>query len=115
MKVELQLDRLEQIQDVVGSDVPEIVAGMLRTMGDAIAQVERAMAELDLAAVAKAAHAARNDALLVGAKDLLAALTNVEDAARRSAAIEAKAAQSVLREVWPSTRAELSRVASRAD
>jgi hypothetical protein len=46
---------------------------------------------------------------------LLAALTNVEDAARRSAAIEAKAAQSVLREVWPSTRAELTRVASRAD
>ena len=44
MKVELQLQRLEQIQDVVGSDVPEIVAGMLRTMGDAIAQVEGAMA-----------------------------------------------------------------------
>ena len=115
MKVELQLDRLEQIQDVVGSDVPEIVAGMLRTMGDAIAQVEGAMAEMDLPAAAKAAHAARNDALLDGAKDLLAALTKLEDAARRGAAIEAKSAQSVLCEVWPSTRAELTRVASRAD
>ena len=115
MKVELQLERLEQIQEVIGSDVPEIVAGMLTTMSDAIAEVERRMAEAELAAAAKAAHAARNDALLVAAKDLLAALTAVEDAARHGDTKAAEAALVALREVWPSTRDELARVAGRGN
>jgi hypothetical protein len=114
MKVELQLGRLERIQEALGSDVPEIVSGILRTMSDAIAQVERAMAEADLPAAAKAAHAARNDALLVGAEDLLGALSDLEEAARRGAMSAAEAAHAVVREVWPSTRSELTRVASRS-
>jgi hypothetical protein len=115
MKVELQLERLEQIQDVIGSGVPEIVAGMLATLSEAVAEAERRVAESDLEATAKAAHAARNDALLVGAQDLLAALTVLEAAARRGETSAAETALATVREVWPGTRDELARVAARSD
>jgi hypothetical protein len=115
VKVQLELERLEQIQQVMDTGVPEIVAGMLETMSNAVEQVERAMIELDLAAAAKAAHAARNDALLVGARALLGALTEVEEAARGGDATTTGAALLSLRRVWPSTRDELARVAARGD
>jgi hypothetical protein len=115
MKVELHLERLEQIQEVLGADVAEIVTGMLATLSEAIRDAERGMAEADLDATAKAAHAARNDAVLVGAHDLLAALTDLEQAAGRGEASTAEAALETLRRVWPSTREELARVAARSD
>jgi hypothetical protein len=115
MKVELSLERLEQMQEVLGSDLQEIVTGVLASLCDAIEETERRMAEADLQAASKAAHAARNDALLVGAKDLLAALTALEEAARGGRAAFARAALATLHEVWPSTRAELTRVAARSN
>jgi hypothetical protein len=47
MKVKLELERLKEIREVIGSDAPEIVAGMLASMDEATAQVERSMAQGD--------------------------------------------------------------------
>ena len=75
MKIELELGRLAQIQEVMGTAVPELVGGMLESMRAAIEQVELAMSAGRLDHAAKASHACRNDALMVGARQLLVALT----------------------------------------
>jgi hypothetical protein len=111
-KVELQLGRLAQIQEVMGTALPTIVGGMVQSMTAAIAQVEEAMQEGALDRAAKAAHACRNDALMIGAKQLLAALTELEIAARDGREDLARGQLVALREAWPDTRDELVRVAA---
>jgi hypothetical protein len=111
-KVELELERLAQIQEVMGTGLQEIVSGMVETMTTAIVQVEEAMQAGALDRAAKAAHACRNDALMVGAKQLLAALTGLETAARDRREDVARAELVALRESWPQTREALVRVAT---
>jgi hypothetical protein len=111
-RVELELERLVQIQEVMGTRVPEIVGGMLESMSAAIAQVEEAMRAGALERAAKAAHACRNDALMIGAKELLSALTGLETAARDGQEDLAHMHLTVLREAWPRTRDELIRLAA---
>jgi len=112
VKIELELGRLAQIQEVMGTGLPEIVGGMLESMRAAIEQVELAMSSGHLDRAAKAAHACRNDALMVGARQLLAALTELETAARSELVQEARSALDALRQAWPATRDELERVAT---
>jgi HPt (histidine-containing phosphotransfer) domain-containing protein len=111
-RVELELERLVQIQEVMGTRVPEIVGGMLQSMTAAIAQVEEAMQAGALDRAAKAAHACRNDALMIGAKELLAALTGLETATREGQEDLAHKHLTALREAWPRTRVELTRLAA---
>ena len=112
MKIELELGRLAQIQEVMGTAVPELVGGMLETMRAAIEQVELAMSAGRLDHAAKAAHACRNDALMVGARQLLVALTELETAARSELAQDTRTALDALRQAWPPTREELERVSA---
>jgi hypothetical protein len=111
-KVELELERLAQIQEVIGAKLPEIVGGMVESMTAAIDQVEEAMQAGALDRAAKAAHACRNDALMIGAKQLLSALTSLENAARDGDDELARGQLVALREAWPGTRDELKRVAA---
>jgi hypothetical protein len=111
-KVELELERLAQIQEVMGAKLPQIVDGMVASMTTAIEQVEEAMRTGALDCAAKAAHACRNDALMIGAKQLLIALTGLETAARDGQEALARQQLIALREAWPETRAELIRVAA---
>ena len=110
--VELELERLVQIQEVMGARLPEILSGIVRTLTAAIEQLEAAMGSGELERAAKAAHAARNDALMIGAKQLLTSLTDVEIAARDGRSEDASQALSGVRDAWPRTRDELQRIAS---
>src|SRR5579884_3183338 len=76
----------------------------------AIDALEAALSDGDRDAAARAAHSCRNDGLMVRARPLLAALARVEEAARAGQLATARAVMPDVREVWPSTRAELERL-----
>jgi HPt (histidine-containing phosphotransfer) domain-containing protein len=105
------VSRISNLEAVMGTEAGAIVATMLRSMTSAIEQVESATVagELDLAT--RAAHAARNDALMVGAGQLQEALTELEAATRRWDGDRARVALERIREVWPPTRDGLAAVA----
>jgi hypothetical protein len=110
--VELELERLAQIQEIMGARLPEILGGIVRTLTAAIEELEDAMGSGELERAAKAAHAARNDALMISAKQLLTSLTDVETSAREGHAEDASHALSGVRDDWPRTRDELQRAAA---
>ncbi len=112
MASEIDFERLHQIREVMGVRLAELVGGMLATMRDAIDQTERAVSDGKLEDAAKAAHACRNDALMLGAKRLLRALGSLEQAARVGDVCGAEQALVAVREAWPPTREELCRIAA---
>jgi HPt (histidine-containing phosphotransfer) domain-containing protein len=101
------LERIGELEDVMGADASAIVSSMLESMTVAIDEVEQAMAAGQLDRATRAAHRCRNDALMLGARQLLAALTDLEAAARETNEAEAGAALERVRRVWPPTRDEL--------
>jgi HPt (histidine-containing phosphotransfer) domain-containing protein len=104
----IDLEQILRLQGVMGSDVGTIVASVLTSMTDAIEEVENGMAADDLDRVTRAAHRCRNDALALGARPLLKALTDLEAAARDYDGARASRALIRVREVWPLTREELA-------
>jgi hypothetical protein len=105
------LERIRRLQDVLGSDASDIVASMLVTLTTAIERVEAAVSAGELDAAAKAAHAARNDAMTLGARQLLEALTDLEAAGRDHDNARVSEALMRVRDVWPPTRDELASAA----
>jgi hypothetical protein len=108
MTTYVDLDRIAELQDVMGADAATIVASMLRTMTAAIDDVEAALAGGDLDRVTQAAHLCRNDALMLGAKPMLDALTALEAASRDHDGSRAREALDGVRTVWPATREQLA-------
>lgn len=108
-RVELDLERVANLESILGSDLPEILASLAASMSARIAQAEEALADGRLQDLTQAAHACRNDALMVGAQPLLAALSELEGASRGGRLEDANAAMQRLRYVWPETRDELQR------
>jgi HPt (histidine-containing phosphotransfer) domain-containing protein len=108
-RVELDLERVAKLESILGSDLPEILASLVASMSARIAQAEEAIADNRLRDVTQAAHGCRNDALMVGAQPMLAALNELEDASRGDRLEDAHAAMQRLRDVWPETRDELQR------
>ncbi len=104
--------RLTELERVMGTDLKEIVSGLLRTMSESISRIGAASAAGDLAGLARAAHTCRNDALLVRASDLLAALEAVEQAARYEETAAAQAAVAQVDQTWPPVRAQLEQLAN---
>jgi CheY-like chemotaxis protein len=104
------LSRIAQLKDVMGSDASAIAASILASMAGAIEEIEAALAAGELDRATGAAHSARNDALMVGAQPLLAALTELEAATRRGNADGAGGALERIRAVWPPTRDALAGV-----
>jgi HPt (histidine-containing phosphotransfer) domain-containing protein len=107
MSAYFDLERIRGLEDVLGSDAGAIVSTMLTGMTEAIDEAEAAMAADELDRAARAAHRCRNDAMMLGARQLLEALTELEAAGREYDAPRATAALERLRAVWPPTRAEL--------
>jgi HPt (histidine-containing phosphotransfer) domain-containing protein len=103
----IDLEQILRLQGVMGSDAGAIVTSVLTSMSDAIEEVENGMAAGDLDRVIDAAHRCRNDALAVGARPLLKALTDLEAAAREYDGAPASQALIRVREAWPPTRDEL--------
>jgi HPt (histidine-containing phosphotransfer) domain-containing protein len=98
------LSRIAQLEEVMGSPPGAIVASMLGSMAGAIEEIEAALAAGELDRATLAAHSARNDALMVGAQQLLEALNELEAATRRGDAAGAGGALERVRAVWPPTR-----------
>lgn len=103
----IDLGRILELEGAMGADAAEIVASMLANMTAAIDDLERAMAAAELDRATQAAHRCRNDALMLGARQLLEALTELEVATRSSDESGAGAALARVRRAWPPTRAEL--------
>jgi HPt (histidine-containing phosphotransfer) domain-containing protein len=110
VRVELDLDRVAKLESILGAGLSEIVGSLVASMSAQIEQAERALVDDRLRDVTQAAHCCRNDALMVGAQPMLAALTELEDASRSDRLEATHVAMQRLRDVWPQTRDELQRV-----
>ena len=108
-RVELDLERVAKLESILGSELPEILASLVASMSARMAHAEEALADGRLQDVTQAAHGCRNDALMVGAQPMLAALDELEDASRGDRLQDARAAMQRLHGVWPETRDELQR------
>ena len=108
MSTYFDLERIAELQDVMGTQAGTIVASMLRNMTAAIDEVEAGFAAGELDRVTQAAHLCRNDALMLSAKPLLDALTALEAATRDLDESRARDALEQLRVVWPATRDQLA-------
>jgi len=108
MTTYFDLDRIAELQDVMGARPGAIVASMLRNMTAAIDEVEAAFDAGELDRLTQAAHLCRNDALMLGAKPLLEALTALEAASRDHDESRTREALDGLRAVWPATREQLA-------
>lgn len=102
--------RIAQLEQVLGSQAPEMVASMLSSLTRAIERVEATVDAGEFAAAVQAAHAARNDALMLGAQALQATLSELELAARDEDRGRTRDALERVRAVWPPTREALARV-----
>jgi HPt (histidine-containing phosphotransfer) domain-containing protein len=110
-RVELDLERFARLEEVLGAELGEIIESIVDNLSEQIVQVEEALAAGQLEPATQAAHLCRNDALMVGARPLLEALSEVESATRSNQLGPARQALERLQEIWPSTRSELERIA----
>jgi len=111
--VEAQLDvtRLSELQELLGTGVPAIVRTLVTEMSAAVARIDEGLEAGDLAEVAAAAHAGRNSALMIDAQPVLRILKQIEACARSDEPEGAIAARARLRRAWPRLRRQLERAA----
>jgi HPt (histidine-containing phosphotransfer) domain-containing protein len=111
---ELDLGRLTDLQRVLGSGLPEIIAKLIAELEQAIGDVQSAVAADDLTSAAHAAHAARNSALMLDARPTLDALATVESGARAGKRAAVRAGTEDLEVAWPALRRRLEQAAATA-
>jgi hypothetical protein len=109
---ELDLTRLDELQQLLGTERAAIVDTLLSELGTALDDVAAGLAAGDLEAVAAATHAARNSALMIDAQPLLTGLGELESCARHEDLVAALAANRRLRRTWPRLRRRLELAAS---
>jgi hypothetical protein len=105
------LAKINELHELMGSEVGAIVASMLVNMTSAIDEAQAAVAAGELDRATRAAHAARNDALMLSAGPLQTALSELEAATRGLDEPRARAAVERICQVWPATRAGLAAAA----
>ncbi len=108
---ELDVSRLSELQQLLGTEVPAIVRTLVDELTAAVASIDEGLRTGDLSAVATAAHAGRNSALMIDAQPVLLALKQLETCARNEEAEGAAAAGASLRRAWPRLRRQLERAA----
>jgi hypothetical protein len=108
---ELDLRKLAELEDLLGSGLAEIVGTLITELDRALGGVADALDAGDLAAAALAAHAARNSALMIDSRPLLSGLDLLEGSAREENLERAREAQARLADTWPGVRAALERAA----
>jgi hypothetical protein len=111
MAGELDLDRLVALEQLLGQSVAEIVETLVGELAAALESVGAALDAENLPEAALAAHAARNSALMIEARPMLARLDVLEACARREDLPGAAQAHRTLLGDWPPLRAELRRAA----
>jgi HPt (histidine-containing phosphotransfer) domain-containing protein len=107
--VQLDAERLQDLQVFNEAELREIGLRAIRAISEQLLELDRELAREDLRAAGEAAHRARNEALLVGARELAAALGVVEESARAGRGSVASEAAATAQEVWPSTRDAIRR------
>jgi HPt (histidine-containing phosphotransfer) domain-containing protein len=100
--------RIAQLEQVMGAAAGTMAASMLSSLTGAIERLEAAIAAGERDPAIQAAHAARNDALMLGAGQLQAALSELELAERDGDEARTREALERVRLVWPPTRADLA-------
>lgn len=111
MSAYYDLARIEALRSVMGSEPEAVVRSLLANILAAIERLEAALAGGRLDQAVHPAHAARTDALMLGADPLQSALSELEAAARAQDEPAARAALERLRHVWDPTREELTAAA----
>lgn len=109
---ELDLSRLTQLEELLGTEREAIVRTLMTELTSAVTRIEEGVASGDLAEVAAAAHAARNSGLMIDAQPLLRVLSQVETCARNGDPDGTAAARGRLRRTWPRLRRGLERAAA---
>jgi hypothetical protein len=104
---ELDPARLTELQALLGRHVSDIVATLVSEIAGALDTIAGALDHGDLEEAALAAHAARNSALMIDARPMLASLAELEAGARRNDGDAALVAHRRLRELWPRLRRRL--------
>jgi HPt (histidine-containing phosphotransfer) domain-containing protein len=104
---DFDLRRLHELPELLGSELPVIVATLLTELTRTTDQVREAIGSSDWAAAAEAAHAARNSALMLDAGPLLETLARVELAAANADRAAAETARTQLEQTWPALRSGL--------
>ena len=107
MDAELDLSKLGELEELLGTERSVIVRTLITELEAAVARIDRGLAAGDFAEVAAAAHAARNSALMIDAQPLLRVLKQLETCARHDDADGASEARAGLAGVWPSLRSKL--------
>jgi HPt (histidine-containing phosphotransfer) domain-containing protein len=108
---ELDLTRLAELQELLGTEMKDLVATLVNELTRAMAQMTAALAAGDLDGVAHAAHDARNSALMIDAGPLLSRLSEVESGARADDMARTVAGHAAVAEAWPSLRGRLQAAA----
>lgn len=110
-EAELDVARLSELHELLGTEVPAIVRTLVTEMSTAVARIDEGLETGDLGEVAAAAHAGRNSALMIDAQPILRVLKQIETCARNGEPEGAVAARARLRRVWPRLRRRLERAA----
>jgi HPt (histidine-containing phosphotransfer) domain-containing protein len=108
------LGRINELQELMGTDANALVASALARMTASVEELETKLAAGRLDQAVQPAHACRNDALMLGARPLLDALTALEAAAREADEPRAHDALERVEAVWPATRDGLAGIARTA-
>lgn len=111
VEAELDVTRLSELHELLGTEVPAIVRTLVTEMTAAVARIDEGLEAGDLAEVAAAAHAGRNSALMIDAQPVLRILKQIETCARSDEPEGALAARARLRQAWPRLRRQLERAA----
>jgi len=112
VSVHLDRERLAQLESVIGAEVGGVLQFLIQSMSSALEEAARALADGELDRTASAAHRFRNDALIIGAKELQSELSELERTAREGRKQPARNAMARVRELWPATVSELERAAA---
>jgi HPt (histidine-containing phosphotransfer) domain-containing protein len=111
--VQLDAGRLGDLQVFSREELEEIGRRAIDVVSRELDAVDGAVARRDLDAAGEAAHRARNETLLVGARELAEALQVVEQAARAGRESLVGEAVATARALWPSTREAIARATER--
>lgn len=108
--IELDRGRLEALTVFTPVELGEIAKGVIEGTAEVLDAIETGIESGDLAAVVQAAHRGRNEALLVGARELDGVFATLEAAARRSELQVMRESIASLRTLWPATRSAIERL-----
>jgi hypothetical protein len=113
--VDAELDprQVTRLGELLHSEPAQIIGDLYRELTGSVTAIDAGLRSGDLDAVAGAAHAGRNSALLIDARPLLADLEELERCARGDEPQGAAVARERLRTSWGALSTRLEELASK--